>query len=444
MSNEPSIDEQIQNAVEGAVDSSVRPRVEPFLFYSFDLVNSTRYKSLDPDSWSELFRQNFYRAVEGAMTKHRVKDSSSYPSPLLWKRLGDEILFYQKFPPEDELFLWIRWAINTATAIATKIRNSTAPVAKRARLGIKVTIWCALITTKGTGKTHSELMPSGVNLRILESDQRTVDFIGTEIDLGFRLTKFSREGIAVLDPWLASIAYANESNKLRILAQESLKGVWHEAPIPIYAYCEDWGTYSTNRPFDELRNSHEGIAPHLEPKKVLSEVGRDGDIKLLTAMEHRHSATLIEEEVHQIHCVAICFDGDSVLVCKRSDSKKLHGGKFDFGCAKISTESKYKFDSALKQRYKQDFQLNLCFTPKALLEPIALFEIDGKTDFGLIFWASCESKDLKYNPDPRYSKIEFQKVETALDLSNHSCVPLFHDHLKKAYEMYQQSLQDSH
>src|SRR4051812_33058781 len=58
-----------------------------YLFFSFDLVNSTRYKALFPGHWP-IVATHFYDMVANEM-------ATRFTSARLWKHIGDEILFYK-------------------------------------------------------------------------------------------------------------------------------------------------------------------------------------------------------------------------------------------------------------------------------------------------------------------------------------------------------------
>jgi len=68
-----------------------------FVFYSFDLVNSTQYKSVNNSTWPTVINK-FYEVVE---TSLKLKNRMS--NVKLWKYIGDEILLYQEITTAENL-----------------------------------------------------------------------------------------------------------------------------------------------------------------------------------------------------------------------------------------------------------------------------------------------------------------------------------------------------
>src|SRR5688572_13821488 len=66
-----------------------------FAFFSFDLVESTRYKSQAGNRWLLVTKQ-FYEIIEDQLSKR-------LPQVRLWKYVGDELLLYKRISKLEHL-----------------------------------------------------------------------------------------------------------------------------------------------------------------------------------------------------------------------------------------------------------------------------------------------------------------------------------------------------
>ena len=74
---------------------SSQPPTGLYLFFSFDLVNSTRLKTAYPSKWP-LIVTKFYDLVRSALD---TRLTGAVP----WKFVGDEVLFYKQLASREEL-----------------------------------------------------------------------------------------------------------------------------------------------------------------------------------------------------------------------------------------------------------------------------------------------------------------------------------------------------
>jgi hypothetical protein len=212
------------------------------LFLSVDLENATDYKlkarlrqqedgwTTDND-WCAVFEQfyrefpiDFYRAYS-LLSEHRETKNICQPfPPVLWKFAGDEILFYA--PLTDA-----RQTLEHLDAFAQTIINSNAGFAKRG-----ITLRC-----KGTAWLAGFPINNRIVLMSRSNGQPPfIDFIGSSIDTGFRLSKFSsprRLAISLDLLWILAICglqcrYINRFGWLRYryFGDHVLKGVLRGCP----------------------------------------------------------------------------------------------------------------------------------------------------------------------------------------------------------------------
>jgi hypothetical protein len=223
----------------------LRKSIQSGLYYlcSIDLVGATAYKSANHDTeWHTDF-ENFYNKSFEVFSFHcnTVK---------LWKRNGDEVLFFIKVESLDQIF-----DIYTAfskTAIEIKIYVEETFLQK---MGIKLTSWLvgAPVINRVLCAPESALIPeedllnekvrNATNERIL---YESIDFIGPSVDTGFRLCAHSRQNMHVLSIELAYIlashAVKHSADGVNLYYQQDvgLKGVLGGIGYPlVYSIISD-------------------------------------------------------------------------------------------------------------------------------------------------------------------------------------------------------------
>lgn len=272
------------------------------IFFSADIQSGTEFKykrpplppdlrkSLPPDDdrflpWTSVFI-HFFRVFEGSFQEHirSVFQNGYYSGAFrvkLWKTLGDEILFYQELESEEQAF-WL-----TKAFYATIVEQDQA-MSQQFGLGIKGTVWTAGFPIRNTriglnlgdspkirqDDFDAELFHASPALSDKDaaapqtdapvdqglytgSDElnwlKFDDFIGLEIDHGFRLTRFSSPGRVVISidaAYIVSIGVQQTRTRLRseagvektnklysikfhVVSHETLKGVYNGLPVPI-------------------------------------------------------------------------------------------------------------------------------------------------------------------------------------------------------------------
>ncbi len=197
------------------------------LFLSIDMVGSTqfkaRYMGMAGEGWLETFRSfftNFPLLLAGQVGMEFLEQEES-PAVDVWKVMGDEIIFVAEASSAGELVSILR-----ALLRAMKIYEER--YLERLPLRLKGAAWLATF-----GERNIEL-----DIPELSSSDATphLDFIGPDIDLGFRLSKFARPMCLVLSLDLveAMLDAGNvDSAALYLIGKEELKGVMFGRPYPI-------------------------------------------------------------------------------------------------------------------------------------------------------------------------------------------------------------------
>lgn len=260
-----------------------------YVFVSFDLVNSTKFKYRN-SHWVD-------------MIKELIKTANNHWFGLdFWKFNGDELLYYAEIVSVSQLVLIIHKLAKAANdleyELIQKLHDDNTEVGFESDLiGIKTAIWLAVVSDD----------TSSLNSKLFDFD--SVDFAGINMDEGFRMSKCAIQNKIIVDPKIALIitSIADEvisnrvqnltkndifkieelekptlfndvfskfwlsqenkeydyeikdmfkvvANNFRIVGYENCKGVWDDRPYPIIWYSDDWDTSIANIKYDESYN----------------------------------------------------------------------------------------------------------------------------------------------------------------------------------------------
>lgn len=197
------------------------------LFLSVDMVGSTQFKatavSRGAGGWLEIFRSfftNFPLMLAGQLA-FEFLDRDETPAVDVWKVLGDEVIFTAQPASAEELAGILRVLLQT-------MRLYEANNFDKLPLRLKGTGWLADFTEHNIVLEIPELSSGDATPHL--------DFIGPDLDLGFRLSKFARPASLVLSLDLVELLLGagNLSTiALYLVGREELKGVMFGRPYPI-------------------------------------------------------------------------------------------------------------------------------------------------------------------------------------------------------------------
>lgn len=88
--------DQIQNLNQEREEQFGRRSVE--MFFSFDIVNSTAYKTLNFTGWSQVIIVLFSKIQQSVAKK--------MPSAEMWRILGDEVIFIVPIREKEDIFVY--------------------------------------------------------------------------------------------------------------------------------------------------------------------------------------------------------------------------------------------------------------------------------------------------------------------------------------------------
>lgn len=233
-----------------------------YIFISFDLVNSTKSKTEKETStkWPFII-QKIYELILNGMQTH-------YPSIDVWKYVGDELLlflklsdikkteFYQLIPRIYDLQDKVSYNIQTYF----KLTN---------RLEIKSTVWSAEIENISSDKDIDiQNLPDenpyrNISFYTYPQGKAILDFLGVDVDTGFRIAKFAYHHKVTINADLAYVLYNMRKpnncisirDKLKIVSFEELKGIWDKKAYPIIWYCPDWNNSLSDYRYDEYKSA---------------------------------------------------------------------------------------------------------------------------------------------------------------------------------------------
>ncbi|MFN0125621.1 MAG: hypothetical protein ACKV19_02915 [Verrucomicrobiales bacterium] len=199
------------------------------LFLSADIVGSTAYKVAAYDQrgrphWLEAFETLFRElplvfigqvAAAGLWSEH-------VPDCGVWKVLGDEVIFIGM--PAD-----VEEAEILATAFVRTVEAYDDGLARRWPLRVRGSCWAAEMGERNRMIEIPEMFSE-------ERGRPYLDFLGPDVDLGFRLSAHSAPGRVIVSPNLAeSLAADGVAPRLLFhpIGERSLKGVCSGRPIPL-------------------------------------------------------------------------------------------------------------------------------------------------------------------------------------------------------------------
>ena len=450
------------------------------LFFSYDIVNSTGFKATI-NQWPTIL-SHIFKTV-----KHYVEQA--IPSAEVWRILGDEIIFVTYVSELEDLFIYIDNIFRVLQSICKEIRSETlfnrypdmAPYAHQLRsiLGLKSACWIARIIeqTEGNDTTCEDNIVTKYEL----SDNRCItEFLGNDIDEGFRLSKMVAQRRMVLSFVLAYLLSERTEylSRLSIISYECLKGIWQNRPYPIIWYhdpkhCEnikfDDSFYYDEAQDEKLsrkyflnRTPHSedpfpipSIEMYTDTRKALLKICEDqilenkiSGIKELLKSSEQPDKYMCLADTFDLDCVAVCFTQDSeVLLARHAQGKRNHSGKWYFGGHKILKDDKIL--SQLSEYYRREFGIKIKLrldTTEKVPKPLRIYESNYGEQYhkGIIMVAEIEdSSKLAHNNMARNTEVLLMSVDEAKKIPKDAAIPYFGDILVEALQFYKEWKNDA-
>lgn len=441
-----------------AEENNLSEAGEVYLLYSFDLVNSTKYKSISKE-WPEVF-EIFYRETGTEMSE---KIGGIVP----WKYIGDEILFAKKIISENDVLDACKNVDKVRTNVLKKLHDTYK--CTKGILEIKCVVWLTRAIKKSKGKDWL----SGEEAIVLKNTEDTgnlkttlkIDFLGKDIDCGFRLGKFVEHGKTVvgakfcycllnlfskLDKQKVPVQRYEELEQMIdknfiIVSYKTLKGIWNENPYPVVWYHPNLDNPKKAFKYsDHLRSEMVmGFLNDYQNNKFTQDFYKLDYIKDLME-EHNltEEMCLIEEliekqiseyeeeeekekneksysyqqkprfEVH--NSIAFVNNRRQVLIFKRSTNKNIQKNKWEFGSVFLKHgEDMY---NSIKESYEEKYKIKKEMITN--LKPISQFFITDQSICGFIYSSLVNTSELKRVLDKKTKDYSSYKIISINHLLN--------------------------
>lgn len=425
------------------------------VFLSIDLVNSTAYKARSRQ-WP-LVVAKFYESAVADM-------QSRLPDTYVWKYLGDEVIFFVEATdlsvPSDA----VRSLFESLQTVVDNIHNAFPDT--KGILNAKGSAWVANLNRPPQGATRSlqqllSASPDG-GLRNIVATTFTnlaigpIEFVGQEIDLGFRISKFAHHGKVVVSPDLARllIDHATErshtASRLRRIGNEILKGIWNGRPCPIYWYTDKWEAIDSTFNYDEIGGDlHQNAREARETtdgnyiSRVYCDVGLEDHYTSLRETISKPGFLLSEvagekievERLSEVHIVAVCMDDDrNILTFKRPRTKRLYPDKYEFGCVQL--RRRQRVEDAIIDGYRSDYGIEVGAVSEVMIQR---YYIDAKGVPGFVFAARVSgSKPSVKLAEGKRDEPSWRTIEEMSALGWDEFVPSAEDRATAALNVYDQ------
>lgn len=436
-----------------------------YVFMSFDIVDSTKIKHQLIRKWEDVFIEFFGSFISGVtrLTEDFSQCSDLHP----WKIQGDEIIFTYKLKTITDIPSLIILTEKLVEYTSDKVKDITLSLVQNIHNhstpytipSVKATMWLADVCEKPlkdklentdinlsqcyekcfenkSDEEKKKCLDKCIKKQFIKNDSKcpnylipvpltdkskSYEFIGPDIDLGFRIAKYSSKSGITIDLSLAwvlikeSSSFHNSqlpdlSKNLLIHSFIPLKGIWDSKKYPIIRYIpkkdtsittptnhQDTSEYTETEPAIKDISLLGGLTEEFKIKDSLSllidklKAIKSGERDLIKRQDSRNPET---------HCVVICFSTDlkEVLLRKRSSEREDLPDKYDCGCMQLS-HSNEPLQEQIKSAYHKRFEV----IPTILENhdqpiPIAMYQIkhdDIPWTNGIIFAGIVSEEEAK-------------------------------------------------
>lgn len=224
------------------------PSSDVVMFMSADVVGSTSFKvqaQRERSDWLEafatLFRELplvFMGQVATAFIEH-----DEIPETGVWKVMGDEVILLA-LPDSIEV------AAGLTAAFCNTVRQCDARISQRWPLNLRGTCWAAEVGQRNRRIEIPEMFGG-------RDGSPYVDFLGPDVDTGFRLSAHSGHGEVIVSPnLLEPIArLADQPLRFHPAGEARLKGVLQGEAMPLWIVSADAASQRPQRDAAEVAGS---------------------------------------------------------------------------------------------------------------------------------------------------------------------------------------------
>ena len=443
------ISTKLQGDYSAQIHNLNQEREEPFerrsveVFFSFDIVNSTSYKTLNFTGWSQVIFALFSK-VQRLVAK-------KMPSAEMWRILGDEVIFIVPIKEKNDIFIYVNSIFEILNIMVIQLKKGIffdeLGICELDRdlmkmqniISMKAAAWIAII---GENLKKLEQYDNLIERFKLQEGYGIFEFLGNDIDTGFRVKENTQERRLTISYELAYILSRNTDylKNIHIITYKRLKGVWQNRLYPIIWYYDEKyleGMSFENSFYYDERENNELVKSYFENRInsiLIQEMYYDVDYalsKILADQQLEDKFAKIDNIIREsqedfkhlldpkfllrLHCVAVCYDkrNKKILIMKRADNREKLPDCWEFGCAKGTLET--SLVERIEEEYRKDFGINIkvqCNKDRKDIQPIplAMYEVDGDQgkDKGIITMAEIVGDfDIDNFSGVKHSKVRW-------------------------------------
>lgn len=238
------------NPYAGKIDENVRidDCKTPYLclFYSFDIVDSTAYKSVT--IWWPIIIKELIEVIRKRVTKEQDLLNSQ-----MWRVIGDEVIFVLPIQNTAMLASSIDSIFVILQELVRSIKNgsfidnlddqrirSDAELLKyqTAMLSLKCAAWIAAISDTNEGK-YGFYNNISFDYPGTSQGPEMHEYLGRDIDAGFRVKQNTMDRRLALSFELAYLLKDERKGNLYIIDYVRMKGVWGNSLYPVIWYYSE-------------------------------------------------------------------------------------------------------------------------------------------------------------------------------------------------------------
>lgn len=454
---------------------------QTYIFFSFDIVNSTRYKATT-GNWPLVIRSLLDTIRERVVRTDSLSDSR------LWRVIGDEMIFITPVRSKANLREIVSKIFEVTQKVSISLKcgkffdsiqgqelksTEIETLKSQNTLSIKAAAWIAVI--------NAQLVTPYDNIAIhyegSAQDESISEFLGEDIDAGFRLKAYTQDRRLCLSVELA--AFIEKKSLLYVMDYTRLKGVWNESLYPVIWYydedavslCQEEITgerqkipFANSFRYDETdqnpivqrffarggkkqRNFGGDIASNYSVAPCMF-VAESAIKKIIADRNMQTKLNYIEKffadepqmiEIHpaplELHCAVVCCDtlNRRVFATRRSENHRTNPQKWEFGCARaLSNEA---LAQTVTKQYLQAFglRIELCMDKSRDDQqplPLAVYELsktEGNIAKGVIFVAKVVNPlDAdNFRPEGKHTEVKWVSRENINEIPDNEAVKDF-------------------
>lgn len=462
------------------------------LFFSFDIVNSTKYKEVT-SNWPIIIQKLI------TDIRSRVARSSVLASSYLWRVIGDEIIFVLPIYVKENLINVVNSIFEETQYVTLRLKNGKFfegiedqnleikeinILKSQGILSIKSAAWIAAINTE-----MSNQYDNITTTYQTDSHREPIkEYLGQDIDTGFRLKAYTQDRRLVISYELAYyLTELNEAKNLFIIDYVKLKGVWNGGLYPIiWYYNEDiykkcnielngermWIPFTESFRYDEMEenqlvssflsrieyeSNHISQKTKLNPqmykidcalRKIASDRNLMPKFKYMDSLfkEIEMEPVKLKEYPLELHCTVVCYNpfNKTIMITKRSKNHTMYSDDWEFGCVKAENSSKL-IDSVV-QGYRNRFGIKIDLILDKNRQdkqptPIAIYEIDDSQNNirkGIILLAKVTSTEetKPFRENDSHLQMKWIAQDQIAEYAAKGAVPDFTDTANKAFDFF--------